>query len=88
VSPTLTEQQEQFRQRLLESTPIQSTELRAALQASVDDLLKTRPTAPPGGFHMSNKQFLILLTCRDEKQQVELLWRFTEEGWQCKALVA
>jgi hypothetical protein len=30
---------------------------------------------------------LILVTCRDEKEQVELLRRFTDEGWRCKALV-
>jgi hypothetical protein len=56
--------------------------------ASVDDLLKTQHTTPPGGFHMSNKQFLIGVTCRDEKEQVELLRRFTDEGWECKAPAA
>jgi hypothetical protein len=85
---SLAEQQEQFRQRLLEITPIRSTELQAALQASVDDLLKTRHTPPPGGFQTIKEQFLILVTCRDEKEQVELLRRFTEEGYTCKALVA
>jgi hypothetical protein len=33
------------------------------------------------------EQILILLTCRDEKEQVDLLCRFTGEGLQCKALV-
>jgi hypothetical protein len=32
-------------------------------------------------------QFLIVLTCRDEKHQVELLERFPGEGLECKALV-
>jgi hypothetical protein len=32
-------------------------------------------------------QFLLVLTCRDEKRQVELLGRFRAEGFECKALV-
>ena len=32
--------------------------------------------------------FLILVTCRDEKQQVELLTRFGSEGLECKALLS
>ena len=34
------------------------------------------------------EQYLILLTCRDERHQVELLKRFTAEGLDCRALVA
>ncbi len=34
-----------------------------------------------------SEQFLVLITCRDEKQQVELLGRFQGEGLECKALV-
>jgi hypothetical protein len=30
----------------------------------------------------------VLVTCRDEKQQVELLERFRREGVECKALVS
>lgn len=36
---------------------------------------------PPAG------QFLVLVTCRDEAEQVELLQRFTAEGLQCRALI-
>ena len=32
--------------------------------------------------------FLILVTCRDGKQQVELLSRFASEGLECKALLS
>ena len=35
----------------------------------------------------TSEQFLVLITCRDEKQQVELLGRFQGEGLECKALV-
>jgi hypothetical protein len=34
------------------------------------------------------EQFLILVTCRDEKQQVELLGRFSAEGLECRAMMA
>jgi hypothetical protein len=34
-----------------------------------------------------SEEFLVLITCRDEKQQVELLGRFQHKGLQCKALV-
>jgi hypothetical protein len=84
----LAEQQEQLRQRLLEITPVKSAELSAALQASVDDLLKTAHSGPPPGFQTIQEQLLILVTCRDEKEQVELLRRFKDEGFECKALVA
>jgi hypothetical protein len=84
---SLTEQQEQFRQRLLEITPIKSADLQAGLQDSLDALLRTPHKEAPAGFQIK-EQFLILVTCRDEKEQVELLRRFTEEGWECKALVA
>jgi hypothetical protein len=30
----------------------------------------------------------VLVTCRDERQQVELLQRFTDKGLECKALLA
>jgi hypothetical protein len=45
-------------------------------------------TLPPReGIKEFADQYLILVTCRDEKEQVELLSRFTAEGLQCKALV-
>jgi hypothetical protein len=34
-----------------------------------------------------SEQFLVIITCRDEKQQVELLGRFQDTGLECKALV-
>jgi hypothetical protein len=34
-----------------------------------------------------SEQFMIVITCRDEKQLVELLGRFRGEGLECKALV-
>jgi hypothetical protein len=34
------------------------------------------------------EQWLVLVTCRDEKLQVELLQRFGREGLECWALVS
>jgi hypothetical protein len=34
------------------------------------------------------EQFLILITCRDEQHQAELLDRFHREGMECKALLS
>ena len=34
------------------------------------------------------EQWLVLVTCRDKKQQVELLERFRREGVECRALVS
>jgi hypothetical protein len=44
--------------------------------------------APPGRVESIKEQFLILVTCRDEKHQVELLGRSTPEGLTCKALLS
>jgi hypothetical protein len=41
------------------------------------------PDSPP-----IPEQFLLLVTCRDEKHQVELLERFGREGLECKALLS
>jgi hypothetical protein len=81
----LAEQQEQLRQRLLDITPTTSDDLRAAWQAAADQLLQDPP--PPTGITHYDEQFLIVITCRGEKHQVELLERFLQEGLQCKALV-
>jgi len=85
---SLAEQQEQLRERLLEITPVESAELKSTLQASLDDVLKTPHNEPPAGFQTIQEQFLILVTCHDEKEQVDLLRRFKDEGWECKALLA
>jgi len=34
------------------------------------------------------EQWLVLVTYRDEKQQVELLERFRREGVECRALLS
>src|SRR4051812_10889353 len=69
----LAETQEQLHDRLLELTPTASPELQSAWEAAARACLEgpaaTRPQAPVA----LPEQFLLLVTCRDEKHQVELL---------------
>jgi hypothetical protein len=65
--------------------------LLAAWQAEAEAALTK--FARPNGLGEGGKalqlseQILVLITCRDQKQQVELLGRFQGEGLECKALV-
>jgi hypothetical protein len=84
----LAETQAQIHKRLLERTPTVSPELQAAWQAAAEACLATSSAAPPSRVQPGPAQFLILLTCRDEKHQVELLTRFHREGLDCRALLS
>ena len=59
--------------------------------AELARLLKKR-SAPadvvPAGDDTAPGQYLVLITCADEAEQVRLLERFTTEGIACKALVS
>jgi hypothetical protein len=83
----LAETQSQLHQRLLELAPPVAEELQAAwraeAEASLAALFSTSPEAPA-----VPEQFLILVTCRDEQHQVEVLRRLSNEGLECKALLA
>jgi hypothetical protein len=56
---------------------------RAEAEASLAALSSTSPEAPA-----VPEQFLILVTCRDEQHQTEMLARLSKEGVESKALVA
>ena len=81
----LAETQEQLHERLLELTPTDSLELQAVWQAAADAALEGEPRR---GFDSCPEQWLILITCRDEQHQVELLQRFQNEGLPAKALLS
>jgi hypothetical protein len=66
----------------LEQTPIDNNAFAAAWEAAAAEVLQREPE-PLGAIA---EQFLILVTCRDEKQQVELLGRFGAEGLKCRAM--
>jgi hypothetical protein len=84
----LAETQEQLHQRLVELTPTDSAELAAAWQAAEEarQAALEAPTIRPVPNVVS--QYLILVTCRDEAHQIEVLGRLTGEGLECRALVS
>src|SRR2546421_111574 len=83
----LAQTQDQLRARLLELAPPVPDDLRAAWQAAAEAAL----APPPAGARQTDtvpEQFLLLLPCRDERHQVELLTRFQAEGLDCRALLS
>jgi hypothetical protein len=84
----LAQTQEQLHRRLLELTPVVSEELRAAWEASARAAEAIRSPRLLEEVDPGPEQFLVLVRCRDERQQVELLTRFTGEGLDCKALLS
>lgn len=82
----LAESQEQLHKRLLELTPTNSAELQAIWQACAN-AVPTPPDEPLEEIKEIAEQWLILVSCRDEKQQVELLLRLRSDGLECKPLL-
>jgi hypothetical protein len=80
--------QEQIHRRLLELTPTPSEELQAMWRAAAEASLAIPATPVSSPPQRIPEKFLILITCRDERQQVDLLKRFAVEGLDCKALVS
>ena len=80
--------QEQLHQRLLELTPAVSPELEAAWQEGARAAQEKVSEWKRRAYDEVPEQFLILVTCRDERHQVELLERFRTEGMECRALLS
>jgi hypothetical protein len=87
----LAQTQTQLHERLREVTPAPA-ELEAAWRQAAEAVLAPRRDRwnrdPPGARQVIPEQWLVLVTCRDEKEQVALLTRLSGEGWQCKALLS
>jgi hypothetical protein len=83
----LAEQQEQLYERLRALTPVNSEELAAAWNASVEARRDALDDEKRFGVSAFAEQFLVIVTCRDGRQQVELLGRFRGEGLECRAVV-
>jgi hypothetical protein len=81
----LAQTQEQIQQRLKEITPSTTPTCKPIWQAQAEKLLA--PSPPPDIEELSD-QFLVPVTCRDEKEQIELLAQLHGEGRECKALLA
>jgi hypothetical protein len=84
----LAEAQEQIHARLLEVAPVVPEELQAVWRAEAEAALAAVPEATTPGAQAVREQFLVLVTCRDERQQVELLEKFRREGLDCRALLS
>ena len=76
--------QEQIHERLLEIAPIEAPDLRAALEAACRGENEDK-TYRKIGPEVIAPQFYILIPCRDEQHQTELLQRFLNEGLKCEA---
>jgi hypothetical protein len=83
----LAQQQEQLHRRLLELAPPVPPELQEAWQAAADACLEP-PQGQRWGAESLEEHWYVLVTCRDERQQVELLTRFQADGLTCKAVLA
>jgi hypothetical protein len=84
----LAEVQTQLRDRLLELAPAVSPELEAAWQAAAGAILTEEGATKRFDGAALPEQYYVLVTCRDEKHQVELLTRFQTEGLTCKAVLS
>jgi hypothetical protein len=88
----LAETQTQLRDRLLELAPPVPEELQAAwqaaAQAALDSLSEPSDQSPRTTDDSTLAQYLVLVTCRGEHHQTELLTRLQAEGLACKALLS
>jgi hypothetical protein len=82
----LAETQSQIHERLLEVTPAEWPELDAAWKTATNAALASDPQIYASV--AMKEQFLILVTCRDEEHQVDLLERFGRDGLTCTVLLS
>src|SRR6516162_9538562 len=83
----LAETQQQIQDRLLELTQSYSPDLQAAWDAAANALEGRKPYEPKKDAEpVCPEQWLVIITCRDEAHQVEMLRRFQSEGLPCRAL--
>ncbi|HLJ96805.1 MAG TPA: hypothetical protein VKU02_26765 [Gemmataceae bacterium] len=73
--------------RLRELTPSGSAAIRALWDATARNRAQSESTLAKAT-QPAREQFLILIECRDEEHQVELLQQFQSDGLSCKALLS
>jgi hypothetical protein len=83
----LAQTQEQLHRRLLELAPPAPEELQSAWRQAAEAALPPEPE-PPAGLDTPPEQWFVLVTCRDERHQLEVLGRLQTEGLACKALLS
>ena len=85
----LAQAQAQLYDRLRELAPAPLPEVEAAWDAAERRAWQEERDSPREFVRQAiAEQYLVLVTCRDERQQVELLGRLQAEGLQVKALLA
>ena len=82
----LAEVREQIKDRLEEVAPKPCPEVETAWEAAREKALSRFAERP--GIKSLPEQFYVLIPCRDEDHQVELLQRFLAEGIECKAVLS
>jgi hypothetical protein len=83
----LAETQQELHERLRSLTPTESAELDALWQGTLADAAAGASTSLAAGEAVP-AQYYVLVKCRDERQQVELLERFQADGLECRALLS
>jgi len=81
-------EKQQLHDQLLEIVPQPPPELAGAWEAAAGALLADDKGKWPMTGDTLPQAFYVLVTCRDERQQVELLGRFKGEGIECNAVLA
>jgi hypothetical protein len=84
---SLAVEQEQIHDRLMQIVPAVPPELAAAWEAAAGALQAEEKEGQRFARQVVQEAFYVLITCRDERQQVELLGRFKGEGLECKAVL-
>jgi hypothetical protein len=84
----LAQTQQQLHDRLMELAPAASPEVQAAWEAAARAVVGPPYEPDKEGVPLGPAQWLVLVTCRDERHQVELLGRFQAEGLECRALLS
>ncbi len=82
----LAQTQEQLYERLREQTPTAEPELEAMWAEAAREGMEALAREPIG--QEVAAQYMVLVMCEDEGQQLELLGRFAAEGLDCKALLS
>jgi hypothetical protein len=72
----------------VELTPTESEDLRAVWEATARASLEAPAERARPEVETVPEQWFVLVTCRDEQQQVELLGRLNGEGLECRALLS
>ena len=83
---SLAHTQEQLRERLQQIAPPVSDDLKRAWREAAQEKWQAVKEERPG-ITSYPEQFLILVTCQDERHQVELLGEFQQQGLTVKAVM-